>query len=196
MQLFIINCLLLSIASFTNHALNGIGDVHQSALKMNWEDRIMQATKACEAWRSEADDSNRKVGVEAFDDDAAAQYSMYFPPPVGVRLHSSTTANTTTTSTTSSTSATQAALAEQQRDSGHVQLVTEKLCQLGGGGGSAVDHLNGVGGAAMPRELRIQGLKGLQVSATVHYLLNRASKTYCTCFFDTNLHIDFICCHI
>lgn len=26
-----------------------------------WEDQILQATKACEAWKSEADESNRKV---------------------------------------------------------------------------------------------------------------------------------------
>lgn len=28
-----------------------------------WEDQILQATKACEVWKSEADESNRKVGV-------------------------------------------------------------------------------------------------------------------------------------
>lgn len=26
-----------------------------------WEDQILQATKACEVWKSEADESNRKV---------------------------------------------------------------------------------------------------------------------------------------
>lgn len=34
----------------------------QSANKTHWEDRIMLASKACEAWRTEADASNRKVG--------------------------------------------------------------------------------------------------------------------------------------
>lgn len=28
---------------------------------LRWEDQIKQATKACEAWKSEADESNRKV---------------------------------------------------------------------------------------------------------------------------------------
>lgn len=28
-----------------------------------WEDQILQATKACEAWKSEADESNRKVNA-------------------------------------------------------------------------------------------------------------------------------------
>lgn len=144
----------------------------QTALKMNWDDRILQASKACEAWRSEADESNRKVGVEAFDDDAAAQYSMHFPPPVGTRPHCSATNTNTTTATTHITSATatQAVLAEQQRDSAisHVQLVTEKLGQLGGG----ADHLNGVGNSALPRDLRIQGLKGLQVSAMMTIIVD------------------------
>lgn len=30
-------------------------------LSTQWEDQIIQATKACEAWKSEADESNRKV---------------------------------------------------------------------------------------------------------------------------------------
>lgn len=30
-------------------------------IPMPWEDQILQATKACEAWKSEADESNRKV---------------------------------------------------------------------------------------------------------------------------------------
>lgn len=28
-----------------------------------WEDQILQATKACEVWKSEADESNRKVSI-------------------------------------------------------------------------------------------------------------------------------------
>lgn len=35
--------------------------VNQSAKQIQWEDRILQASKACEAWKSEADESNRKV---------------------------------------------------------------------------------------------------------------------------------------
>lgn len=30
-------------------------------ITMPWEEQILQATKACEAWKSEADESNRKV---------------------------------------------------------------------------------------------------------------------------------------
>lgn len=30
-------------------------------LSTPWEDQILQATKACEVWKSEADESNRKV---------------------------------------------------------------------------------------------------------------------------------------
>lgn len=35
--------------------------VNQSAKQIHWEDRILQASKACEAWKSEADESHRKV---------------------------------------------------------------------------------------------------------------------------------------
>lgn len=35
--------------------------VNQTSKQMQWEDRILQASKACEAWKSEADESNRKV---------------------------------------------------------------------------------------------------------------------------------------
>lgn len=31
-----------------------------------WEDQIIQATKACEAWKTEVDESNRKVRVNQF----------------------------------------------------------------------------------------------------------------------------------
>lgn len=34
--------------------------VNQTVSKQ-YEERIIQATKACEAWKSEADESNRKV---------------------------------------------------------------------------------------------------------------------------------------
>lgn len=34
---------------------------NQTAQKHHLEDRVLQASKACEAWKSEADDSNRKV---------------------------------------------------------------------------------------------------------------------------------------
>lgn len=37
--------------------------VNQSAKQIHWEDRILQASKACEAWKSEADESNRKVSL-------------------------------------------------------------------------------------------------------------------------------------
>lgn len=154
---------------------------------MNWDTRILQAGKACEAWRSgEADESNHKVGVEAFDDDSAAaaasavasheadaQYSMLnFHPLIDGRPTSSsapfvvTDAIVDTDSVTSNNAHQQTALAEQQRDSA-LQLVSENLGQLG------TDVGNGLGGgvsrsALAARDLRclsIQSLKRLQVSA-------------------------------
>lgn len=35
--------------------------VNQSNKQINWEDRMIQASKVCEAWKSEADESHRKV---------------------------------------------------------------------------------------------------------------------------------------
>lgn len=35
-------------------------------LSTPWEDQILQATKACEVWKSEADESNRKVCAYLF----------------------------------------------------------------------------------------------------------------------------------
>lgn len=37
--------------------------VNKNAQILNWEDRIMQATKACEAWKQETEESNRKVCI-------------------------------------------------------------------------------------------------------------------------------------
>lgn len=52
--------------SLLNNELSRLRDelVNQSAKHMNWEDRIIQASKACEAWKSEADESNRKVKLK------------------------------------------------------------------------------------------------------------------------------------
>lgn len=127
----------------------------------NWEDRILQASKACEAWRSEADESNRKVSVVAspptIDD-------CWRPINDDVGYNNSAVCRLPS----SHTHITQAVIAEQQRDNAlsHVQLVTEKLDQVnsGGGGGGG-----GGAGASMPRDLRslsIQNLKGLQVRVT------------------------------
>lgn len=35
-------------------------------ISIPWEDQILQASKACEAWKSEADESNRKVRIVFF----------------------------------------------------------------------------------------------------------------------------------
>lgn len=56
----------MSPALLDNSSLNEINRLRgelafQSANKTHWEDRIMMASKACEAWRTEADASNRKV---------------------------------------------------------------------------------------------------------------------------------------
>lgn len=56
----------MSPALMDNLSLNEINRLRgelaiQSANKTHWEDRIMLASKACEAWRTEADASNRKV---------------------------------------------------------------------------------------------------------------------------------------
>lgn len=53
-------------ALLDNSSLNEINRLrgelaYQSANKTHWEDRILMASKACEAWRTEADASNRKV---------------------------------------------------------------------------------------------------------------------------------------
>lgn len=54
--------------SIINPSLNEIKRLRdelakQAVQKIQWEDRILQATKACEAWKSEADESNRKVNI-------------------------------------------------------------------------------------------------------------------------------------
>lgn len=36
-------------------------------LPTTWEDQLIQATKVCEAWKSEADESNRKVNTNTND---------------------------------------------------------------------------------------------------------------------------------
>lgn len=41
--------------------------VNQSAKQMNWEDRIFQASKACEQWKTEADESHRKVSLKFYE---------------------------------------------------------------------------------------------------------------------------------
>lgn len=56
----------MSPSMLNNPSLNEINRlrdeiVSQNAKQMQWEDRIMQASKACQAWKSEADESNRKV---------------------------------------------------------------------------------------------------------------------------------------
>lgn len=56
----------MSPSLLNNPSLNEINRlrdelVNQSAKQIHWEDRILQASKACEAWKSEADESNRKV---------------------------------------------------------------------------------------------------------------------------------------
>lgn len=56
----------MSPSLINNPSLNEINRLrdelaNHSAQKIHWEDRILQATKACEAWKSEADESNRKV---------------------------------------------------------------------------------------------------------------------------------------
>lgn len=49
---------------------SNLSDIHRlredfasKHLSTPWEDQILQATKACEVWKSEADESNRKVGI-------------------------------------------------------------------------------------------------------------------------------------
>lgn len=56
----------MSPSMLNNPSLNEISRlrdelVSQNAKQMQYEDRILQASKACEAWKSEADESNRKV---------------------------------------------------------------------------------------------------------------------------------------
>lgn len=56
----------MSPSLMSNPSLNEINRLrdelaNQSVQKRHWEERILQATKACEAWKSEADESNRKV---------------------------------------------------------------------------------------------------------------------------------------
>lgn len=56
----------MSPSLINNPSLNEINRLrdelaNQSVQKRHWEERILQATKACEAWKSEADESNRKV---------------------------------------------------------------------------------------------------------------------------------------
>lgn len=46
--------------------------VNLSAKQIQWEDRVMQASKACEAWKSEVDDSNRKVS-----DGSTINFNLY-----------------------------------------------------------------------------------------------------------------------
>lgn len=58
----------MSPSMLNNPSLNEINRlrdeiVSQNAKQMQWEDRIMQASKACQAWKSEADESNRKVNI-------------------------------------------------------------------------------------------------------------------------------------
>lgn len=58
----------MSPSLMTNSSLNEISRLrdelaNQSAQKFQWEERILQATKACEAWKTEADESNRKVCI-------------------------------------------------------------------------------------------------------------------------------------
>lgn len=36
-------------------------NANKSAQILSWEERMIQATKACEAWKVESDESNRKV---------------------------------------------------------------------------------------------------------------------------------------
>lgn len=61
----------MSPSLLNNPSLNDINRlrddfVSQNSKSLNWEDRIMQASKACEAWKSEVDVSNRKVCVNLF----------------------------------------------------------------------------------------------------------------------------------
>lgn len=42
-----------------------------------WEDQILQVTKACEAWKSEVDESNRKVNLLARTRCAEILFAMY-----------------------------------------------------------------------------------------------------------------------
>lgn len=56
----------MSPSIMNNPSLNEINRlrdelVTQNAKQIQWEERIVQASKACEAWKSESDESNRKV---------------------------------------------------------------------------------------------------------------------------------------
>lgn len=111
--------------------------VNQSAKQIHWDDRMMQASKACEVWKSEADESNRKV----FSDSQRAQLQL---GALNAILSDRS----------------QASEATKQRDDAlnRVQLLTDKLEQVSCGQNGQI---------TIPKDLRglsIQKLKGLQVN--------------------------------
>lgn len=108
-----------------------------------WEDQILQATKACEAWKSEADESNRKVCVDR---------RIYLQ--IREFVENSKTIMYCDLLNLKATEA------KQQRDEAlnHVQLLTDKLEQVSNGQNGSIP---------IPKDLRglsIQKLKTLQVS--------------------------------